>query len=158
MAAVMETDPPVTELFRPIKRRKFVRRKADPEADEDESTKDAIAPVAAPEPATIDELISQGGDSIPSIPTIPQEVKLSVQDLIRQRKVAQRRKAGIEFSNHHAASPAPQNAQQLITKEEVEEEEEVPEDIKSVVSRFAPQTGQVTDDTDKHMYVSPSVW
>lgn len=148
----MGAEPPASELFRPAKRRKYLRRKTDAEADEDETVTDAIALVTAPEPMTVDELISHGADGSPSVHEAPEDVKLSVQDLIRQRKAVQRRKGGIEFTNHSAPSPAPETNGQLIAKEDVEEE--VPEDIRNVISRFAPQTGQVTDDNDKHMYDS----
>lgn len=136
-----EVPPP--ELFRPFKGRKFYRKRAAEQVDEDDDVDAPIAPVAASEPMTVDELISQCGQDSSMTP------QLSVQEILRQRKAAQRRKAGIEFTNHNAASPAPDTSSELVRRDDTEDE--IPEDIKSVISRFAPQTGQVTDETDKHM-------
>lgn len=152
----MESELPGPELFRPSKRRKYFRKRGEAEAGDDETattTKDATAPVIAPELMTVDELISQGGDGPSSVHAASEDAGLSIQDVIRLRKAAQRRKGGIEFRNNSTASPAPEMGEQLIAKEDTEED--IPEDIKNVISRFAPQTGQVTDDNDKHMYVYP---
>lgn len=149
---------PTPEFVRPAKRRKHFRKKIDAEADEDETptgTLTAVAPVAEPEAMTVDELISHGAEVSSSVHASPEDTQLSTQDLIRLRKAAQRRKGGIEFSNHPTPSPAPETARQVVANDDVEDE--VPEDIKRVISRFAPQTGQVTDDNDKHMYVCPSI-
>ena len=73
---------------------------------------------------------------------------LSVAEILRQRKAAVRRKGGIEFtSSHTPVSTAPQISDALVVKED-----DIPAEIKSVIERFAPQTGQVSDVADKHMY------
>ncbi len=125
------------DSFRPNKRRKFYRRRSD--------TPDERAVVAAPsaaaippQPLTVDELIAQNG---------PEELQLSVTEIVRQRKAAQRRRGGIEFTNLNISSSAvPQSSDALV-----ETEDGVTADIKSVIDRFAPQTGQVSEAADKHM-------
>ena len=150
----MENEASAPELFRPSKRRKFYRRKIEAEAEDDEAASaPPNAPAPAPEPMTVDELISHGGDGSSTAQEASGEAKRSINDIIRQRKAIQRRKGGIEFTNHDAAHPSPETSNQLVRKEDVEDE--ISEDIRNVISRFAPQTGQITEDTDKHMYVSP---
>ena len=148
----IQHEEPALELFRASKRRKVYRKKLGSESGDDENASAALShalPIAALEPMTVDELITQGGDG-PSTALRPDsEFQLSVQDIIRQRKASHRRRGGIEFSNHAATSPNPTDRTELVKKDDVEDE--IPEDIKSVISRFAPQTGQVTDETNKHM-------
>ena len=140
------------DLFRPSKRRKVYRKKAGAESDDDENAPALLGhppPTAALEPMTVDDLISRGGDGFPVAVRPTEELQPSIQDIIRQRKAGYRRRAGIEFSNHTATSPEPANGTELSKTSDVEDE--IPEDIKSVISRFAPQTGQVTDETNQHM-------
>ena len=144
---------PAPELFRPSKRRKFYRKRteADPEDGEDAASTPpaARAAILSPEPMTVDELIELGSTTPLQHSDGPQ---LAIQDILRQRKAAQRRKGGIEFTNRSTTSPAPEASNALVTKDA---EDDIPADIRDVTSRFAPQTGQVTDDTDKHMYDTP---
>lgn len=140
------------DLFRPSKRRKFYRKRAD---TEDDPTSDAapLPPIATPELQTVDELIFQSGASRRTDDVAESEGPISVADLIRQRKAIQRRRGGIEFTNLHSAASALStgNSNQAL----VEKHDETPADIKSVIERFAPQTGQVSEATDKHMYGLP---
>ncbi len=151
----MQDPEPVPELFRHSKRRKVYRKKDVAEVDEDEeatATSCHSPPATAPEPMTVDELIAQGADhSSGPLPPL-QQSELSVQEIIRRRRAAHRRKAGIEFNNHTSVYSEPAHSNEVARIGDIEDE--VPEDIKSVISRFAPQTGQVTDETNKHMYAS----
>ena len=138
-----------SDLFRPAKRRKFYRKRNDSE-DEDRP-KAADSSVLPPEPMTVDELIAREGDIPAPQEQSEEDRRLSIADILRQRKAAQRRKGGIEFTNLNTSNTTtPQPSDALIEKED-----EIPADIKSVIERFAPQTGQITETTDKHMYVPP---
>lgn len=100
---------------------------------------------------TVDELITHQGRFSESQDQKSEEESLPVAEILRQRKAALRRTGGIEFTNSHAsASNRPQTSDALIVKED-----DTPADIKSVIERFAPQTGQVSDVADKHMYAFP---
>ena len=103
------------------------------------------------EPMTVDELIAREGDIPAPQEQSEEERQLSITDILRQRKAAQRRKGGIEFTNLNTSNTTtPQPSDALIEKDD-----DIPADIKSVIERFAPQTGQITETTDKHMYVPP---
>lgn len=141
------------DISRPAKRRKFYRKRSNTEDNESSDT--AIPPpVASPDVQTVDELVSQVRRTLNDPNDEEDEARLSVTNILRQRKAAQRRRGGIEFSNFNISSSAP--ATPHPSDALMEREDEVPEDIKSVVSRFAPQTGQVSESVnDKHMYVFP---
>ncbi len=135
--------------FRPTKRRKFYRKRADTNDDENTfapSPGENTAP--PPELLTVEELIAQNGH----IPTAEahteeeeeEETALSIAEILRQRKAAQRRKGGIDFSTTNTAAILPPPNDALIVKEDPIEQ------LTAVVDRFAPQTGQVAD-VDKHM-------
>ena len=132
------------DLFRPSKRRKFYRKRTDADDQASPPLSSTTTPPLAP--MTVDEFISHHAHSTE---TPDQKTEhLSVAEILRQRKAALRRKGGIEFTNSHAStSSTPQTSDALIAKED-----DTPADIKSVIERFAPQTGQVTDVADKHMY------
>ena len=128
---------------RPAKRRKFYRKRAETEDDGDGSVVTHGEPTASTELLTVEELISQNGH--PATAEVQaEETKLSVAEVLRQRKAAQRRKGGIDFSNTNTITTAPLTSDALIVKEDPVEQ------LKTVVDRFAPQTGQVAD-VDKHM-------
>ena len=100
---------------------------------------------------TVDELISHHAQITGPQDQISDEEPLSVAEILRQRKAALRRKGGIEFSNTSSyASTTAQTSDSLINNEDA-----TPADIRSVIERFAPQTGQVSDVADKHMYAFP---
>ena len=139
------------DLFRPAKRRKFYRKRTDVEEEEEEEAPkpESHRSVPSPEPMTVNELIARNRHNTPPQEKCDEEAALSIAEILRQRKVTARRRGGIEFTNNNPSnSTAPQPSEALI-----EREDETPADIKSVIERFAPQTGQVTDTTDKHMYI-----
>lgn len=139
---------PSLELFRPSKRRKFYRKR-DAIEDDDGSIPAARAPLLPPEPMSVDELIAQNANIQHPHAEALEEPHFSVAEILRQRKAAQRRRGGgIEFTNLSTTSGplTPQPHDGLMEKED-----DTPADIKSVIERFAPQTGQVTEETDKHM-------
>ena len=139
------------DLFRPAKRRKCYRKRTDLEEEEEAPKPESHRSVPSPEPMTVDELIARNGHNTPPQEKSDEEAALSIAEILRQRKATARRRGGIEFTNNNPPnSTTPQLSEALI-----EREDETPADIKSVIERFAPQTGQVTDTTDKHMYIFP---
>lgn len=136
--------------FRPIKRRKFYRKRADAEDDGDNSSLAPGETTVSTEFLTIEELIAQNGHSPgPETQTAEEQTKFSVAEILRQRKTAQRRRGrGIDFSNTSnatiASAAVPPTSDALVLKEDPIEQ------LRTVVDRFAPQTGQVAD-VDKHM-------
>ena len=144
-----------SDLFRPSKRRKFYRKRTDAEDEGPPNVSSAPPPPPPPPPEsmTVEELIFHHGHFTESQDEKTAEEPLSVAEILRQRKAALRRKGGIEFTNSHTSMPTtPQTSNALVVKED-----DTPADIKSVIQRFAPQTGQVSDVADKHMYVFPPV-
>ncbi len=138
------------DLFRPAKRRKSYRKRTD--LEEEEAPKaESHRSVPPPEPMTVDELIGRNGHNPQPQEKAEEEAALSIAEILRHRKATARRRGGIEFTNNNPSnSTTPQPSDALI-----EREDQTPADIKSVIERFAPQTGQVTDTTDKHMYIFP---
>ena len=140
-----------SDRFRPSKRRKFYRKRTD--AEDEGPPNVSSAPSPPPESMTVEELIFHHGHLTGSQDEKTAEEPLSVADILRHRKAALRRKGGIEFTNSHTSMPTTsQTSDALVVKED-----DTPADIKSVIQRFAPQTGQVSDVADKHMYVFPPV-
>ena len=138
---------PDQDLFRPTKRRKFYRKRT--ELEDESLPSPSSSP--RPQPMTVDELISHHAQSTETQDQGLNEDSLSVADILRQRKAALRRKGGIEFSNAQSStSTTPQTNDALMLKED-----DTPADIRAVIERFAPQTGQVSDVADKHMYAFP---
>ena len=148
------------DLFRPNKRRRYYRKRIDTGDDQVSDAAGASAPPpppstsviakpAAPELQIIDELISQDANAGNIEAPTDGEPPLSVGELIRQRKAIQRRKGGIEFTNNNPSTAA---KTEIALKTE---DDTTPADIKSVIERFAPQTGHISESTDKHMYVLP---
>lgn len=137
------------DTARLTKRRKFYRKRTE---DEDHESSTSAAQTYA-SPLTLDELvISQ--DIIPTNPARGDNSSLSVTGILRQRKAAQRKRGGIEFSNATTTSitalAAPRPSSALITSKN-----DALTDIEAVVNRFTPQTGQVVDVDNKHMYAFP---
>jgi len=129
---------------RPAKRRKFYRKRVNDDEPENSATAASETP---PVKLTLEELVITRG-VLPETELQEENSAISVADIIRQRKAAQRKRAGIEFTNTTTASksgPAtPSLSKALIEKDEIAA------DLEAVVNRFAPQTGQVAD-VDKHM-------
>lgn len=133
---------------RPSKRQRFYRKRADVDnEDENNPNHPASSSISiSTDSLTIEELISQNsGNSNVTLRT--DEVRrLPVAEILRQRKAAQRRRGGIEFSNSTLATTAILPADDADT----ENHDDTVGELKTVVDRFAPQTGQVAD-VDKHM-------
>lgn len=133
----------------PSKRQKFYRKR---EILEDERIDDI--PIAdhnttsvTPEALTIEELISHHA-SQPNIPLQNEEsTQLSTAEILRHRKAAQRRRFGIEFTN---VDKPKINTTTLESSNALTEKDDTASEIKTVIDRFAPQTGQVAD-VNKHM-------
>ena len=123
---------------RPLKRRKFYRKRGEDE--------DQIPDNSESKPLTIQELITHHGHN----QILEAESKpVSAAEVLRQRKAAPRRRGGIEFT----AAVNVRNALELSLESSdatTEKEDHTTLEIKTVVDRFAPQTGQVAD-VDKHM-------
>ena len=139
----------LADLFRPAKRRKAYRKRTDHEEEGPEP--ESHIPVPPLEPMTVDELIARNGHNTPPKEKAQEETALSIAEILRHRKATARRRGGIEFTNNNPSnSTTPQPCDALI-----EREDEPPSDLKSVIERSAPHTGQVTETTDKHMYIFP---
>lgn len=136
--------------IRPSKRRKFYRKRG--EAD-DPATIDEINSATnknndAARPLVVESLVPHHGqDQDVEEQAREENSRLPAAQILRQRKAAQRRRGGIEFtnaSNTRISAAAPENNDALTEKDDSMQE------IKTVVDRFAPQTGQIAD-VDKHM-------
>ena len=132
----MITESPATFGFRPAKRRKVFRQRPAAESDSERETPAPISPTAAVAAVNSSE----------SSPAESQDEGISLAEVLRKRKAAQRRKGGVEFSSSTpqpqtsiAAPPAPVQA----TSENLQ-----PTSL--IHSRFAAPTGQAAD-VDKHM-------
>lgn len=149
----------LSDLFRPSKRQRFYRKRTD-KGGEDDACVTTDGAAISPEPMTVDDLISRNkdvgqGEGQQEDDGNDDQIPLSFAEVLRQRKASQRRRGGIEFTNLHSSNSAPHQSQPSGAP--VLKEEDIPSDIKLVVERFAPQTGQgrVSDTADKHMYGTP---
>ena len=139
--------------FRPAKRRKLYRKRDDDDTTAGQSTLEVVD--LSPNSQTIEELLStEGGVQDPTDGAEASEV--SVAAIIRQRKAAQRRRGGIEFTNSTTSTSRSLPAMHQLSKALVGKDDMLA-DIDAVVNRFAPQTGQVAD-VDRHMYVNPTLY
>ena len=142
-----ETSLSVEQTFRPSKRRKFYRKRAD-DHDEDNNEQPAEQVAHSPTSVTLDELVSSQGQPV-SRSHLQEEITPSIADILRQRKALHRRKGGIDFTNEITATKLlPSYALIQQTPAEING---ITADVEKVVNRFAPQTGQVAD-VNKHMY------
>ena len=137
------------KAFRPAKRRKFYRSRH----NEDDGGTTLISPPQQPEPTvslTLDELIINHGGTAAGSEVEEDDEPLSVAELLRLRKAAQRKRGGVEFSNSNGSGQnLPKSSQ---TNDLPLENDDAIANLEKVVNRFAPQTGQVAN-VDKHMYV-----
>ena len=137
---------------RPHKRRRFYRKRTGNESNPLDDPDDfvlqrnttSVTPLL-PEPAFPNTRISSDEVKIDIASHVP------VAETLRQRKVAQRRKGGIEFSSA-SARVIPSATSTAVA---IVEQDDVVDKFVSVTNRFAPQTGQVGTDVDKHMYAFP---
>ncbi|KAI9846876.1 MAG: hypothetical protein M1837_003488 [Sclerophora amabilis] len=145
-------------LFRPSKRQKSYRQRAGESQDDDDGP---VARDTAPEVLTSvlpgarrQDVEERDGEAE------TEAAGFSMADILRMRKLARTRKAGIEFtnkgSNSHAQRSQVDGTIQTLSmadaiEREVDKDTESPEALATVANRFAPQTGQVSTDVNKHM-------
>lgn len=146
-----QIDPTPSDInIRPFKRRKSYRKRGD--GHETPTTNDSNPETNnnnhTARPLTIEGPISHHGNYQDVVEqALEEDARLPAAQILRQRKAAQRRRGGIEFTNTRnttICAAAPQDSDALI------DEDDTTQEIKTVVDRFAPQTGQVAD-VDKHM-------
>lgn len=125
-------DSPPESLFRSVKKRKFLRRRADPDAEDPQLEAPAASDHTAPTPQ----------------PSDTENTTLSA-DASRVRRPHRARRGGIEFS---ASSRQVGNEHQPAAEPPAEELEG--DRIRAMCDRFTGYTGQSVD-VDKHMYVVP---
>lgn len=121
-----ELQPAPESLFRPVKRRKFLRRRPDHEQEDSEVNGDS------------------GRDTESSTAQTPQETD----DVVRLRRPQRTRKGGIEFSTTGSRQTTDNDAQAVAQRSAEETEDER---LRAMCDRFTVHTGQ-TVDVDKHMY------
>lgn len=133
-------------LFRPVKRRKFLRRRVDEEPDQ-------LAAEQSPRPsrALDDDNNEVARDVAASASPNDQEEngETQVADILRLRKPYRARKGGIEFSAS-SRQRADDDSHDSITVVAPDPESEK---IRAMCDRFTAHTGQKVD-VDKHMYGS----
>ncbi len=134
----------------PFKKRKVYRKRPQSEDEEDDGIH--IPTAIAPEPMSLNELIAQSSRYVDAKAYDEQQTPLSVAEILRQRKAAQRRKGGIEYRTVDTASRTESSGTQA-TSSLLDKDDSLGR-IVTVVDRFAPQTGQVAD-VDQHMYAIP---
>lgn len=129
-------DSPPEPLFRPVKKRKFLRRRADPDADDPKLEVPAATGQTARTPQ----------------PSDTEDTTLAA-DAGRVRRPHRPRRGGIEFS---ASSRQVGNEPQPAAEPPAEDLES--DRLRAMCDRFTGHTGQSVD-VDKHMYVVPQpVW
>ena len=139
-------------VFRPLKRRKFYRKRVDEIGNNEGTNNDGEA--------SMDIVPLNSSEAIPTVPLrqAPHEsdnetdesTSLKMAEILHLRKLNRHRKlGGIEFT---VARPPPGSGSRTPQQHggEHDEEDITPEEVKKVVNRFAPQTGQVMD-VNKHM-------
>ena len=140
------------EISRPIKRRKFYRKRVG-SGSEDDTASIPAEPLAAsttarPDLLTIDELVSQNAETAGLDDDQAEATTPSMAEILRQRKAAQRRRGGIAFTNTSITTESLTTAPN--SRNEILEDGDSLDKIMTVVDRFKPQTGLVAD-VDKHM-------
>lgn len=129
-------------LFRPAKRRKFIRRRPDEDAEETETSRDITTTTSTTDQKHVPDgqsKLNEGDDE-----------STQSTGVVRLRRPNPARKGGIGFS---ATSRPGQNSNRqsaLVPSRESEKES-----IRDMTDRFTGNAGQ-TVDVDKHMYATPS--
>lgn len=134
-----EIDAVSQPLFRPVKRRKFLRRRGGDDDAVDESHRDVQ--VAEAEPT------SDGQDSAPAI-SDEADTSIHATDILKLRKPFRPRKGGIEFS---ATSRSATGSGLKSTTNGTGSEDAEALKIQAMCDRFTAHTGQKVD-VDNHMY------
>ena len=135
---------------RPFKRRKQYRRK---DEAEDTDAHEEVAPHLDKATAVVEPLSSEDTtsnhkhtQSHGGRPDFEDE-QSHISKLLRRRKATQRKRGGVEFTVSTNAS-LPAEVPNIDEKQT--DNDEMPQEIRKVVERFAPQTGQIAN-VDKHM-------
>lgn len=136
-----EVDAAPETLFRPAKRRKFMRRRPDDNADEYR-----VASEAAPTSPESNQRV-QAQSNLNKKET--EEEPVSTASFARLRRPHTVRKGGIGFSATSRSSKDDSRQRELAPATDVEKEK-----IQAMCDRFTAYTGQ-TVDVDKHMYGPP---
>jgi hypothetical protein len=145
MATLDHGNEPQSEdvVFRPLKRRKYIRKRANDDEDVTSSILSERQDVETflPPPTHLGDFeMNTDGSS---------EVGLSIADILRLRKAGRGRRAGIEFRVDKAKHDGSQSPQTQVARLDVEGDIVIAEP-EGIINRFASQTGQVAD-ADKHM-------
>ena len=133
-------------LFRASRRRKVLRRRLN-----DDNDVPLVNSQNQSRPLTTSS--STAASSHPPLeiaaPVEPEEHILPMAEILRRRKLAKARRAGIEFSNSsqntRSNSTPPRPSDALVSMDDGRFA------LEAAVNRFAPQTGKVADVLDKHM-------
>jgi hypothetical protein len=157
----MEVDTPREPMFRPVKRRKFLRKRPD-SGDSDEPMQGSeIAPSTTLQKPNRDEdkrdESLRGKEDNRSMSAQEEDTGVTFAEIMRLRKPYRGRKAGIEFSTDSSKSRSrmgggdddPASPGALISQDSEAER------LRAISNRFTPHSGQKVD-VDKHMYVSVS--
>lgn len=133
-----EADPLTEPIFRPVKRRKFARRRPD-DNSEDAGTTDNFT----------GETNEQDRAAKPSQPLHDDDRNTGTTSVVRLRRGHPARKGGIGFS---ATSRIGKDGGRQTSVAPVEDQEK--ERVRAMGDRFTGHTGQAVD-VDKHMYGNP---
>ena len=125
-----ELGTPPESLFRPVKRRKFLRRRPDHEQEEAQDNAQGV-----------------NDDNGRNVHDSTENAQQETDDVVRLRRPQRTRKGGIEFST---TSRQTANNSQAVTPTQTAEEAE-DDTVLAMCDRFTAHTGQ-TVDVDKHMY------
>jgi len=128
---------PSAPIFRPNKRRKVYRQRA-------EDTEEGHAPTISQQPETIDDLIANAR---------AQAEENELAEILRLRKQKKSR-GGVEFRADGTTSAGAQTGGELVKREDGDDAKATEmEALQKVVGRFAPQMGVMGNDgiVNKHM-------
>jgi hypothetical protein len=123
-----------TSMFRANKRRKVYRKRVGDDDEEGASNTATQSPSPVPE-----------GQRASSFPRDTEDTETSLAAILKRRKLAKGRKAGIEFTNSEQRGLQPSQSNSLVPVEPEMTASEL------AASRFTKQTGQVAEAHDKHM-------
>lgn len=133
-----EADPLTEPIFRPVKRRKFVRRRPDDNSEAAGTTDDFA-----------NESIEQDRAAPPSRSLHEDDQDAGTTSVVRLRRAHPARKGGIGFSATSRLGKDGSRQTGLVPAEDQEKER-----VRAMGERFTGHTGQ-TVDVDKHMYGLP---
>jgi hypothetical protein len=153
-----DSQPLDTIRFRPSKKRKVYRSRADDEDENDEGDRRAQIPSAsANEPRAVASDFFGRDDSEETTP----QPSSSVAAALRHRSARRGRLQGVGFSTRsHATTTDPASDERALVPRHGgddgdDDDDAAPAQI-GMANRFTQQTGLVSDIDDKHMYVPPS--